>query len=74
MLEPTFEGQPHRMDPRIRFETKEQSNARRREAFLALSPAERFAWFLRSFDRRTPMSRSEGSGRFLIRRTRDPLR
>ena len=62
------------MDPRIRFETKEQSNARRRKAFLALSPAERFAWFLRSFDRRPPVPRTEGTGRILIRRTRDPLR
>ncbi|MCB9169958.1 MAG: hypothetical protein H6597_07225 [Flavobacteriales bacterium] len=40
------------MDRRIRFETKNESNARRMSAFLALSPAERFAWFLRSFDGR----------------------
>ncbi|MBP8822591.1 MAG: hypothetical protein KBH07_02970 [Flavobacteriales bacterium] len=38
------------MDKRIRFETKEESNARREREFLALSPHERFMWFLRSFD------------------------
>jgi hypothetical protein len=37
------------MDHRIRFETKDQSNARRQQAFLDLSPSERFLWFLRSF-------------------------
>lgn len=38
------------MDQRIHFGTKEEHNARREREFLALSPAERFLWFLRSFD------------------------
>lgn len=36
-------------DPRIRFETKEESNARREQEFLALAPHERFMSFLRGF-------------------------
>ncbi|HMN05946.1 MAG TPA: hypothetical protein PKD45_09480 [Flavobacteriales bacterium] len=37
------------MDKRVHFGTKEEHNARREQAFLALTPAERFMWFLRSF-------------------------
>jgi hypothetical protein len=37
------------MDGRIHFGTKAESNARRERAFLALTPSERFEWFLRSF-------------------------
>ena len=64
------------MDPRIRFETKEESNARRRAEFLALSPAERFAWFIRSFKGRNTGDRvAEGNeDNFIIRKKRDPLR
>ncbi|MBX2971838.1 MAG: hypothetical protein KF797_01945 [Flavobacteriales bacterium] len=40
------------MDKRIRFETKEEANARREREFMALTPGERFQWFLRSFDGR----------------------
>lgn len=39
-------------DGRIGFATKAESNARRERAFLALAPAERFLWFLRSFGKR----------------------
>jgi hypothetical protein len=35
----------------IRFETKEESNARRLAEFLALSPHERFMLFLKGFAR-----------------------
>lgn len=58
------------MDDRIRFETKEASNARREQAFLALTPHERFMWFLRSFDLPRPAAPSEGrdKGNFIIRK------
>lgn len=62
------------MDPRIRFETKEESNARRRAEFLALTPAERFAWFLRSFEGRGPRENPEHAGNFIIRKRRDAVR
>lgn len=48
----SYRGHPRNMDDRIRFETKEESNARREREFLALTPHERFLWFLRSFDGR----------------------
>ena len=64
------------MDERIRFETKEEANERRRRAFLALAPSERFQWFLRSFEGRAAGARSEGeaNGNFIIQKRRDPLR
>lgn len=62
------------MDPRIRFENKEESNARRRAAFLTLAPAERFAWFLRSFIGRGARELPEHAGNFIIKRHRDPVR
>lgn len=60
------------MDKRVRFETKEEGNARRVAAFLALTPAQRFAWFLRSFEGRA--AAVEHPGNFIIRRRRDPVR
>jgi hypothetical protein len=57
------------MDARIRFETKEQSNASREQEFLALSPSERVLWFLRSFNGRAVSAKKEDrSGNFVIRR------
>lgn len=38
------------MDKRIRFLTKKESNEEREQAFLALTPSERFMQFIRSFD------------------------
>jgi hypothetical protein len=58
------------MDHRIRFETKEQSNVRRQQAFLDLSPSERFLWFLRSFDEETPRNPKAANNNFVIERTR----
>jgi hypothetical protein len=58
------------MDHRIRFETKEQSNVRRQQAFLDLSPSERFLWFLRSFDEGTPRNPKAANNNFVIERTR----
>ena len=64
------------MDPRIRFETKEESNARREREFLALTPHERFLWFLRSFDRPGFRGRHklEDKGNFVIQKKHDPVR
>lgn len=64
------------MDTRIRFEDKDTSNARRIAEFMVLSPAERFAWFLRSFHGRNTGDRvlDEHKGNFIIRKKRDPLR
>ncbi|MBP6311657.1 MAG: hypothetical protein WAR83_15020 [Flavobacteriales bacterium] len=41
-------------DPRIRFETKEESNDRRQREFMAMTPNERFVWFLNSFYSKLP--------------------
>ena len=63
------------MDKRIRFETKEQSNARREREFLALSPSERVLWFLRSFNGRASSAKVEDRTRnFVIRKEGDALR
>lgn len=64
------------MDGRIRFETKEEGNARREQAFLALSPAERFEWFLRSFvDRAVATVKARpATDNFIIRKRGDALR
>lgn len=63
------------MDKRIRFETKEEANARREREFMALSPEERLAWFLRSFDERPPQDPEavERKGNFIVRK-KDALR
>lgn len=56
-------------DHRIRFETKEESNARREREFLALAPSERFMWFLRSFDERhDPNAKERPTKNFVIRK------
>ena len=64
------------MDPRIRFETKEESNARQEREFLALPPSERVMWFLRSFNGRVSASamREDKSGNFVIRKRNDAVR
>ena len=64
------------MTDRIRFETKEESNARRERAFLALTPHERFLWFLRSFDERVsdPDAAERPTTNFVIRKKHDPVR
>jgi hypothetical protein len=54
------------MDHRIRFETKDQSNARRQQAFLDLSPSERFLWFLRSFMDGADRSPKTANNNFII--------
>jgi len=58
------------MDHRIRFETKDRSNARRQQAFLDLSPSERFLWFLRSFDDGTLRTPKAANTNFVIQRKR----
>jgi len=65
---------PHK--PEIRFETKEESNARREREFLALSPSERLLSFLRSFDLPHGVVgvASEHKDNFIIRRRHDALR
>ncbi len=64
------------MDKRIRFETKEEANARREREFLALTPHERFLWFLRSFDRPgfTARHKPADKGNFVIRKKHGPVR
>ena len=58
------------MDPRIRFETKEESNARREREFIAMMPGERFALFLRDIELNPPdiSETGEAKGNFIIRR------
>lgn len=56
-------------DERIHFGTKPENNARREREFLALTPAERFLWFLRSFDKRHDRNAKERPTRnFVIRK------
>jgi hypothetical protein len=63
-------------DPRILFETKEESNARRQEEFLALSPWERLVSYLRDIERNPPApeERGEAKGNFIIRKRTDGVR
>ncbi|MDQ3099994.1 MAG: hypothetical protein M3R08_01290 [Bacteroidota bacterium] len=56
------------MDERIRFETKDESNARREKAFLAMTPSERFQWFLRSFPPLDPNAPETPTKNFVIRK------
>ncbi|MBK9764248.1 MAG: hypothetical protein IPO87_13070 [Flavobacteriales bacterium] len=60
------------MDKRITFETKEESNARREREFLALTPSERFHWFLLSFQGRVQEDRPTKN--FIIRKRVDGIR
>ncbi len=62
------------MDPRIRFETKEESNARREREFMALTPSERFMWFLRSFPPIDPSAPERPTKNYVIRKKRDVVR
>lgn len=64
------------MDERIRFETKEESNARREREFMALTPHERLRWFLRSFDGRENEEPDRGrrKGNFVIEKKHHALR
>lgn len=64
------------MDERISFGTKDASNARREREFLALSPAERLAWFLRSFDGRVARGGADApsKGNFIVRKREDAFR
>lgn len=75
LLRSTFDHQ-RAMDKRIRFETKEESNARREREFLALTPHERFLWFLRSFDRPgfTARHKPADKGNFVIWKKHGPVR
>jgi hypothetical protein len=62
------------MDHRIRFETKDQSNARRQQAFVDLSPSERFLWFLRSFMDGTHRAPKPANNNFIIHKRGHALR
>jgi hypothetical protein len=62
------------MDKRIRFETKEESNKRREEEFLAMTPSERFMWFLRSFPEADPNAPERPTENFVIRKKKDHVR
>ena len=59
------------MKKEIYFGTKEEHNERRRQRFMALSPAERVREFLRSFDspaHGSPHPREKNKGNFVIRK------
>ena len=64
------------MDKRISFGTKDETNAHREREFLALTPHERFLWFLRSFNGRPPTDDTvaDAKGNFIIRKRSDGLR
>ncbi len=64
------------MDKRIHYGTKEENNARREREFLALTPHERFMWFLRSFDRPPGNAprKTGNSSNFIVRKRHDALR
>ncbi|MBL0046295.1 MAG: hypothetical protein IPP33_18445 [Flavobacteriales bacterium] len=65
-----------RTDPRIHFETKEESNARRRREFLELTPWERMVYYLRDIQRNPPGhdERGEAKGNFIIWKRVDEVR
>lgn len=65
-----------RTDPRIRFETKEESNARREHEFMALTPWERLVLYLRDIARNPPAQeeRGEAKGNFIISKRTDGVR
>jgi hypothetical protein len=60
----------------IRFETKEASNARREQEFLALTPWERLKCYLRDIERNPPEEheRGEAKGNFIIRKVEHAVR
>ena len=60
----------------IRFETKEESNARREREFLALPPWERLKSYLRDIERDPPEmhERGEARGNFIIRKVEHAVR
>ncbi len=62
--------------PEIRFETKEESNARREREFLALTPWERFSLFLRDIALNADPRESHGDrkGNFIVQRPVDGVR
>lgn len=64
------------MDERIRYGTKDELNAQREREFLALTPHERFMWFVRSFEGRPDVTEGvhEAKGNFVIRKRGDALR
>lgn len=66
----------HHMDKRIRFETKEEANARREREFMALTPWERLALYLREITRNPPTreERGEAKGNFIIWKRADGVR
>ncbi len=57
------------MDDRIRFETKEESNARRVKEFFEMTPSQRFEWFLRSFPEPDPNAPERPTENFVIRKS-----
>lgn len=65
-----------RTDPRIRFETKEESNARREREFMALTPWERLVQYLHDIERNPPPmeERGEAKGNFIISKRTDGVR
>jgi hypothetical protein len=64
------------MDKRIRLGTKEELNAERERAFLALTPNERLMWFLNSFNKHvvTDPDAVEKKGNFILEKRGDGLR
>lgn len=60
----------------IRFETKEESNARREREFLALTPWERLTNYLLDIERNPPEEheRGEARGNFIIRKVEHAVR
>ena len=64
------------MDSRISFGTKEETNARREREFLALTPAERLLWFLKSFEGRVTNEPedAQNNDNFIVSRKKDALR
>jgi hypothetical protein len=62
--------------PEVRFETKEESNARRERAFLAMTPWERLVSYLRDIELDPPdaSDRGEDKGNFIIRKRHHAVR
>ena len=63
------------MDKRITFNTKAQSNKEQEDRFLAMSPSERFEWFLRCMGSRFgPYEDRDDDGNFVVTKKGDAVR
>lgn len=63
------------MDKRITFTRKEESNKEREERFMAMTPSQRFDWFIRCLGSGFGApARKDDQGNFVITKKADAVR